>query len=323
MRWFGEPYTERSAAGRHDQGPKRELAGALRAVARAPRDAATPRHWDSLMLIVAYLPPVLLRHLQRVATPDHDVIAVTTWGDLHDVVRTSGAEVAIVDPSADLAVSSLGIDTVEIIAAIVPVVVYAVLTPRTARFMSQTTAAGVRQLVLHGIDDEPERFRQLIEGLGASDADTVLVRSIVVALSAVAAPPALGAAIRLLFRTPRRFRTAEDLAAASGLSRRWVNECLAAAGLAPARVLVIAARVWRAYHDLQVPGASVGVVATRLRYPDVKSFRRHARMCTGIPPSEWSTRLTIDQCTACLATRIGVPAQRPVALVRIGHARDR
>jgi AraC-like DNA-binding protein len=275
------------------------------------------------MLIVALLPPVLLRHVQRLASPDHDVIPVASWTQLLDVVRTSGAEVAIVDPSVDSAVSGLGIETVHTIAAVVPVIVYGVLTPRMARFMSNTTASGVRQLVLHGIDDDPERFRQLLEGLGAADSDAVFVRSIIAALSAAAAPPALAAAIRLLFRTPRRFRTAEDLAAASGLSRRWVNECLSAAGLAPARILVIAARVWRAYHDLRVPGASIGVVANRLRYPDVKSFRRHARMCTGIPPSEWNAQLTVEQCTACLAARIGVPAQRPVVLVRTGHDRAR
>ena len=280
------------------------------------------------MLIVAYLPAPLLRHLQRVMTPDHDVVAVSSWNVLRDVVRTSGAEVAVVDPSVESTppasgVPALGIDVVECIAAIVPVVVYAVLTPRTARFMSHTNASAVRQLVLHGIDDDPERLRQIIEGLGASAADTALVRPIIAALSASGAPPALGAAIRLLFRTPRRFRSAADLAAASGLSRRWVNECLAAAGLAPARVLVIAARVWRAYHDLQIPGASVSAVASRLAYPDIKSFRRHARSCTGIPPSEWITRLTPDQCTSCLATLIGVPTQRPVALVRVAQNRDR
>jgi AraC-like DNA-binding protein len=243
-------------------------------------------------------------------------------------VRTSGAEVAVVDPSTEPTVPvpgvpALGIDVVEFIAAIVPVVVYATLTPRTARFMSHTNASAVRQLVLHGIDDDPERLRQIIEGLGASDADTVLVRPIIAALSASGAPPALGAAIRLLFRTPRRFRSAADLATASGLSRRWVNECLALAGLAPARIFVIAARVWRAYHDLQMPGTSVGAVAARLSYPDVKSFRRHARSSTGIPPSEWNARLTADQCTSCLATLIGVPTQRPVALVRTSQSRDR
>ncbi len=280
------------------------------------------------MLIVAFLPQPLLRHLQRALTPDHDVIAVSGWNVLRDVVRTSGAEVAVVDPSTESSVPvpgvpALGIDVVEFVAAIVPVVVYAVLTPRTARFMSHTNATAVRQLVLHGIDDEPERLRQIIEGLGASDADTVFVRPIGAALSAAGAPPALGAAIRLLFRTPRRFQSAEDLATASGLSRRWVNECLAAAGLAPARILVMAARVWRAYHDLQVPGTSVGTVAARLSYPDVKSFRRHARSCTGIPPSEWKARLTADQCTTCLATLIGVPAQRPVALVRTSQSRER
>jgi AraC-like DNA-binding protein len=275
------------------------------------------------MLIVAFLPPPLLQHLERAMTPDHDVIAVSGWNVLRDVVRTSGAEVAVVDPSTEPTVPApgvpaLGIDIVEFIAAIVPVVVYAMLTPRTARFMSHANASAVRQLVLHGIDDDPERLRQLIEGLGASDADTVLVRPIVAALSAAGAPPALSAAIRLLFRTPRRFRSAEDLAGTSGLSRRWVNECLAAAGLAPARILVMAARVWRAYHDLQIPGTSVSSIAARLSYPDIKSFRRHARSCTGIPPSEWNARLTAEQCTSCLATLIGVPAQRPVALVRKG-----
>ncbi|HEY7876619.1 MAG TPA: hypothetical protein VIC55_00260, partial [Gemmatimonadaceae bacterium] len=157
------------------------------------------------MLIVAFLPQPLLRHLQRVMTPDHDVVAVSGWNVLRDVVRTSGADVAVVDPSTEATVPvpgvpALGIDVVELLAAIVPVVVYAVLTPRTARFMSHTNASAVRQLVLHGIDDDPERLRQIIEGLGASDADTVLVRPITAALSAAGAPPALGAAIRLLFR---------------------------------------------------------------------------------------------------------------------------
>ena len=41
---------------------------------------------------------------------------------------------------------------------------------------------------------------------------------IIAALSAGGAPAALGAAIRLLFRTPRRFRSAADLATASGLA---------------------------------------------------------------------------------------------------------
>jgi len=200
---------------------------------------------------------------------------------------------------------------VESIAAIVPVVVYAVLTPRTARFMSHANPSAVRQLVLHGIDDDTDRFRQIIEGLGSSDADTVLVRPIIAALSAAAAPLALGAAVASPLPRAPPLSFAADLATASGLSRRWVNECLAAAGLAPARVLVIAARVWRAYHDLQVPGASVGMVAARLSYPDLKSFRRHARSCTGITPSEWNARLTADQCTSCLATLIGVPRSTP------------
>ena len=94
------------------------------------------------MLIVAYLPAPLLRHLQRVMTPDHDVVAVSSWNVLRDVVRTSGAEVAVVDPSVESTppasgVPALGIDVVECIAAIVPVVVYAVLTPRTARILRQ------------------------------------------------------------------------------------------------------------------------------------------------------------------------------------------
>jgi AraC-like DNA-binding protein len=273
------------------------------------------------VLIIAHLPISRLRYLREVMAPDHQVLAVETWGELLDQVRRDRPQVVVVDPSPEGPGQQVAIDAVLAVSPSVPVVVYTALSPTAARAVQALRAGNGCVWLLAGIDDEPARFRMVLERYQAPGVEDTLVVPLLAALGATGVRPTIGAAIRELFRAPARFHTAQDLATAAGVTRRWLNECLAAASLSPARVVVSAARVFGAYNYLRTTHVTVARVAAYFGYPDVKSLRRHALDMTGMPPSAWAVHLSEEVCVAHLATRLGVHLRRPVVLVR--SARDR
>ena len=135
------------------------------------------------------------------------------------------------------------------------------------------------------------------------------------ALTAVQTPVPISDAIRALFRTPRRFQTAEDVAVWAGVSRQYFNRCLAVAGVVPLRILVVAARVLRAYQYAQVPGLTLADVAARLRYTDTRTLTRHVRELTGTTLSSWSASISPAECVAQIRARLGMGANQALVLL--------
>ena len=273
------------------------------------------------MLIIAHLPAARLRYLRDVMVPNHQVQAVETWGELLNQVHRDRPQVVVVDPTVELPSRQVAVDAVLAASSFVPVVVYTTLSPSAARAVQALRAGGGCVWLLAGIDDEPGRFRTVLERYQAPGIEDTLVVPLLAALGATGARPAIGAAIRELFRAPARFHGAQDLATAAGVTRRWLNECLATAGLAPARVVVSAARVFGAYNYLRTSRQTIARTAEYFGYPDVKSLRRHALDLTSMPPSAWEVQLSEEVCVAHLATRLGIHLRRPAVLVR--SARDR
>jgi AraC-like DNA-binding protein len=273
------------------------------------------------VLIIAHLPLARLRYLREVMSPDHRVQTVDSWGEFLDRVRQDRPHVAVVDPTSEASQQQTAVEAVQVASATVPVVVYTALSPSAARAVQTLRSASACIWLLAGIDDEPARFRLVLEKFQTPGIEDALVVPLLAALGATAARPTIASAVRQLFRAPARFRTAQDLANAAGVTRRWLNECLGAAGLAPARVLVSAARVLGAFVYLRRSRETIARTAAHLGYPDVKSLRRHAQDLTGMPPSAWAIQLSEEVCIAHLATRLGVHLRRPAVLVR--SARDR
>ena len=228
------------------------------------------------MLIIAHLPGSRLRYLREIVAPDHQVLAVETWGELLDQVRRERPHVVVVDPLAEIPGRETAVEAVLAVSASVPVVVDTALSPSAARAVQALRAGNGCVWLLAGIDDEQARFRMVLERYQAPGVEDTLVVPLLAALGATSVRPTIGAAIRELFRAPARFRTAQDLATAAGVTRRWLNECLANASLSPARVVVSAARVFGAYNYLRTTHVTVARVAEYFGYPDVKSLRRHA-----------------------------------------------
>src|SRR5271167_3478621 len=115
------------------------------------------------MLIVAHLPASRLRYLREVMAPDHQVHPVDSWGELLDRVQQDRPHVVVVDPTAEIPGRKLAIDAVLAASRSVPVVVYTTLSPSAARAVQALRAGNGCVWLLAGIDDEPARFRVVLE----------------------------------------------------------------------------------------------------------------------------------------------------------------
>ncbi len=265
----------------------------------------------------------MLSHLRAVAGDVHTVLAATSWPALAGVLRARPVEITVVDPCVD---GPADIEAVRAIRAGFPLVsmlVYTSITAESTRAMLSLGECGVRHCILRGFDDEPTRFRERLETLRASGLEERIVCALRVVFMAGEAPAALAGAVEELFRRPMRFQSAGDVALAAEMPRRGVNRWLERLGLAPARVMVVAARVLRAYQYAQNPALSMADVAQRLGYGDARVFAAHVRLMSGRRFAAWRRVVTPDQCVSeCLSTLVvgrRAPAALPV-LTLLRHA---
>ena len=96
----------------------------------------------------------------------------------------------------------------------------------------------------------------------------------------------------------------QDLAVAAAMTRRSLDRWLDRTGIAPAKMLVIGARLLRAYHYMRDPGYLLEDVAAKLGYPTARLFARQMRLATGLMPSTVRERVAPDRFVATLGARL-------------------
>jgi hypothetical protein len=277
------------------------------------------------MVIVARLSAPLMGRFRVVVGDEYRLVEVDSWTNLRKLVRSAPAQVAVVDPCADGSddvLTAKAVDAIRSIARTVTVFIYASLTPGATRAMLALSAGGIKHFVISGVDDDPTRFRERLEEFRAPGMEEEVLAPLLTALSAVQTPVSVGDGVRMLFRTPRRFQTAEDVAIWSGVTRQYFNRCLGVAGVVPLRILVVAARVLRAYQYAQIPGLTLADIATRLRYVDTRTLTRHVRELTGTTLAMWSSTVTSPECVAQIRARLGMGASKSLVLLGGTEQRD-
>lgn len=210
------------------------------------------------------------------------MIEVSGWNDLHVVVRQRDLDVVVADPVADGRLQVAELEQVVRHFPSVPVVVYTVLSASTARALVPLARSGVEHVVLNRFDDEPRRFLELLERVPGHALSDQLLLALAEPLGRL--PVSVVRAIEQTVRTPSRFRHAQDLAAAAGMNTRTLYRNLDSAGLGSARMLVVGARLLRAYSFLRDPGRSIKEIASRLGYHSPWQLTQQMREVTGITP---------------------------------------
>ena len=255
------------------------------------------------MEVLARLSPPFLSHLRIVVGREYTLTAVDDWESFEAAVRSHPADVVVVDPRDGGGVRIDELGTLIARYPSLPVVVYTALSPEAMRALVELAKYGVHHVVLRGYDDEPRRFRTLLERLPAYALSEQVLAGLSERLARAPAP--LVRAVERLFRSPHAFHDVQDLAVAAGMTRRSLDRWLDRIGIAPAKMLVIVARLLRAYHYMRDHGYLLEDVAAKLGYPTARLFARQMRLATGLMPSAVRERVAPDRFVATLGARLG------------------
>jgi len=262
--------------------------------------------------VVVRRPPLLLSHLRIVLGKEHHVITDDRWDELEDELRSKPVDLLVADPRAEGPVRLEELRTIIRNFPSLPVVIYTILAPETLGATVELAKLGVRHVVLRNFDDEPRRFRDLLERQPAYVMSDAVLASLARPLGTV--PAELARAVERLFRVPQQFKDVNDLASAAAMHRRSLDRWLERAGLASARMLVLGARLLRAYFYMQDPGRSLDEVVERLGYGSSRLFARQVRAATGLTPTALRQSVPPDEFVALLTERLGRRGERTNAV---------
>jgi AraC-like DNA-binding protein len=259
--------------------------------------------------VVALLPRHLLHHLRVVLGEQHTLTAAEDAAALHALLRSSDADVLIVDPSMQDGVWERSME--EIVAAYpqLPTIVYTMLTPPAMRIVVRLARLGLLHVVLNRFDDEPSRFLELIERAPAHPLAETMLQELAVPLRAL--PVMVSRAIEQLFRSPARVKSAQDLAKLAGMIPRTLNRHLMPVGLQP-RQLLVCSKLLRTYTLVREPGVRIKEVASKLGYADPDHLTEQLREWTGCSPRDLRSTLRPDQFVRMLASHLRQTAEHDV-----------
>ncbi len=259
------------------------------------------------MDVVAYLPRQLEQHLKIVLGSQHTLIAAGGWDELRTTVLQHVTDVLVVDPSAD------GTPRTDIIREIhqqfpsLPIVVYTSLAAGSTRAILDLGRSGIEHVVLNRFDDERRRFLELIERIPAQSLSDEMLRLLAPELAKL--PVTMVRAIEQMFRSPSRFRNAQDLSSVAGALLRTLYRQLDAAGIHSPRLLVAAARLIRVYALLRDPGRQIKEVAAKAGYHSQYQLTQHMRALTGHTPRTVRAYIEPEQFVTLLAAGVRRPMQ--------------
>lgn len=231
------------------------------------------------MDVVAYLPRQLASHLKIVLRTEHSLVVVGSWRELQSAVKYDNADVVVADPAANGTIETEALEDLRRFFPSLPIVVYTSLAPPTIKAIVRLAKSGIEHVILSRFDDEPRRFLELLEGVPGHALGDRMLQELAGPLSIL--PITVVRAIDQLFRSPARFRSAQDLAGAAGMNLRTLYRNLEPAGIYSARALVVSARLLRAYSFLQDPGRSIKDVAAKAGYHSPWQLSQQLRELTG------------------------------------------
>lgn len=263
------------------------------------------------MDVVAYLPSQLYSHLTIVLGSQHTLIPAGGWGTLRATVLQQVTDVLVVDPAADGAKPRT-----DVIADLhrqfpsLPIVVYTTLSGGSMRAILELGRLGIEHVVLNRFDDERRRFLDLLERVPAQALSDQMLKNLAPELAKL--PVTMVRAVELLFRTPARFKNAQDLSAAAGTILRTLYRQLDGAGIHSPRLFVAAARLLRAYSLMRDPGRQIKEVAAKVGYHSQYQLTQHMRMLTGQTPRAVRVKVEPEEFVAQLAEGVRRPAKKRV-----------
>ena len=180
-----------------------------------------------------------------------------------------------------------------------PVLAHTQLTSLGMRALLALSRAGIRDVLIRGVDDDAPSLRRAIDKLRQETLGGRVLGALAPALQLL--PEPLRAAVATRFIRPDAADTPHRLAAHAGMNRRSLDRWVARSGIASARLLVAAPKLLLAYDQLRQPDSSVAEVAALVGYSSPRSLERQCQVLLGTRPSALRRAMPPDAFAAALA----------------------
>lgn len=253
------------------------------------------------MLVLAAVPDQFARRLERAAGRRFTFHPARSWRDAIEAIRQEPLELAVVDPVLEGIPRAHEIERVRVLFPSLPLVLYTKLSPGMVQVLLQLGRVGIREVVVAGHDDHPDRLRELLVEEAAGSISRQLIGEMDDLL--VECPGELRWAIETAIREPAELHTVADLAKRARMDRRTCARWFTKACLPPPSVMLMVFRVVYAHRLLQDPGYTVEDVATKLGYAKVRSFAQNVKEVFGMTPGELRVSLTPEDAVAIVRQR--------------------
>lgn len=237
-------------------------------------------------------------HVKHVFAEEAELLIADSWDDLESIIRRKPVTVVILDPAAN------GLMNVGAVAGLLkrypslPLIAYVTLHAPQFSAVAQLGRLGLKEVVLHHFDDEPEGFKERVERLEGSSLTHDLVAALRNRMAQI--PRQLAVTIENLFDYPHRYSSAFDIAMEAGIAIVSVYRNIDAARLGSPKRLLVAAKVLRGFGYLRDPGYSVLDVSIKLGYKASRIFSQHWVSVFGQTPARMRTRLTDEAVIAAV-----------------------
>src|SRR5881394_3745743 len=258
------------------------------------------------MLVLAAVSDLQFQRLRGAVARRFAVARAATWDEALETIRGRLVEIAVVDPTLGGAASGQEIERLHVLFPSLRLILYTAMTPQLAPILLALGQCGIRQVVLRGVDDHPERLGDLVAAEAMHAASHRLLDQLTAALAPL--PRELRWVLEDALRSSGAVQTIQQVAARARVDRGTCARWFTRAGLPSPRHILAAARVLYAHRLLQDPGFTIEDVAKRLGYAQVKTLQQHARTYLGLTAGEMRLSLSTEQATARIIARFLTPA---------------
>lgn len=227
-------------------------------------------------------------------------VPADSWAQAVELIRSRPVELAVIDPALEGQPRTHEIERIGILFPSLPRILYATLSPEMALVLLKLGHAGIRDLVVAGHDDQPEKLSDMLVTAAARAVSRKLIDEIADLLAGW--PGELRWAIETILRDPEGLHSVGDLAARAKMDRRTCTRWFTRANLPPPSVVLMVVRVVYAHRLLQDPGYTVEDVASKLGYKP-RSLVQNFKEVFGMTPGEVRVSLTPDEAVETVRDR--------------------
>ena len=224
-----------------------------------------------------------------------------------EVARRTAIDAVLLDPSMSAMLTVAEIICFRRAFPSLPVIPYTSMSAAAMRAIAELAPHGIARVILHRVDDSPQR---LLDTLRSRPTDAVTPRVLRLLQPELAKlTRRVYSGVLQLFDEPQAFLGVPDLARAAGVTSRTLYRQFETAGLAPARSMVLGARLLRAYVWLRDPAHSAQDVVQKLGFSSRQQFSRQLARAIGTTPraarSLVSDDLIVDRLVALVRASPG------------------